>query len=418
MNDEQLLQSFAEHGSEAAFRTLVERHLPLVLGTARRITGESGLAEEVAQTVFILLARKARNLRPGTILSAWLYRATRFVAARALLAEQRRQRREQEAVTMQLNTDSDPAWQPIAPRLDDALGRLGQPDRNALLLRFFEQRPMRDLGASLGLSEEAARKRVARALKKLRRILSRRGTEVSTGALIAGLTHEGSTAAAEIGLATKIAAVALADLAAGAGVAAVGSALLADALAAWRWAQIKTVLGVGSGLVAVALLVPPVLRSVRNEAGRTTPALANETSGPSKVSEPTASNSLASREPDTIEIAGQTIPLRSLRVTVLDAQSDGPIPGAEGTHTLMGFSGEDAALAPLRADSNGIVALRIPERVPGGERMDYFEVSARAEGYAPRTIHWLSTTGNVLGVISTQYTVRLEPGITLSGTVG
>src|SRR5947207_15445919 len=83
MNDEQLLQSFAEHGSEAAFRTLVERHLPLVLGTARRITGESGLAEEVAQTVFILLARKARNLRPGTILSAWLYRATRFVAARA-----------------------------------------------------------------------------------------------------------------------------------------------------------------------------------------------------------------------------------------------------------------------------------------------------------------------------------------------
>ena len=308
MNDEQLLQSFAEHGSEAAFRTLVERHLPLVLGTARRITGESGLAEEVAQTVFILLARKARNLRPGTILSAWLYRATRFVAARALLAEQRRRRREQEAVTMQLNTDSDPAWQRVAPRLDDALGRLGQPDRNALLLRFFEQRPMRDVGASLGLSEEAARKRVARALKKLRRILSRRGTEVSTGALIAGLTHEGSTAAAEIGRATKIAAVALADLAAGAGVAAVGSALLADALAAWRWAQIKTVLGVGSGLVAVALLVPPVLRSVRNETGSTTPALANETSGPSKVSEPTASNSLASREPDTIEIAGQTIP--------------------------------------------------------------------------------------------------------------
>src|SRR5439155_15847422 len=156
---------------------------------------------------------------------------------------------------------------------------------------------------------------------------------------------------------------------------------------------------------------------VRNEAGRTTPALANETSGPSKVSEPTASNSLAAREPDTIEIAGQTIPLRSLRVTVLDAQSDGPIPGAEATHTLMGFSGEGAALAPLRADSNGIVALRIPERVPGGERMGYFEVSAHAEGYAPRTIHWLSTTGSVLSVVSTQYTVHLDPGITLSGTV-
>src|SRR5437870_6234117 len=90
MNDTQLVANFVQDGSEPAFRTLVERHFPLVLGTARRITGENGLAEEVAQTVFILLARKAPRLGPGTILSGWLYRTTRFVAARAVLAEQRR----------------------------------------------------------------------------------------------------------------------------------------------------------------------------------------------------------------------------------------------------------------------------------------------------------------------------------------
>src|SRR5687768_6171147 len=99
MNDTQLLQSFID-GSENAFRSLVDRHLPLVLGTARRLTGNSGLAEDVAQTVFILLARKAKTLGSGTILSGWLYRSTCFVARRALCSEHRRQRRETEAAHM------------------------------------------------------------------------------------------------------------------------------------------------------------------------------------------------------------------------------------------------------------------------------------------------------------------------------
>lgn len=110
MNDAQLLQNFAEQNSEAAFRSLVERHLPLVFGTARRMTGDNALAEDIAQTVFILLAAKAKRLGRDTILSGWLYRTARFVASRALIAEQRRRRREQEAVTMQSSTPSDPSW--------------------------------------------------------------------------------------------------------------------------------------------------------------------------------------------------------------------------------------------------------------------------------------------------------------------
>jgi|SRR6266850_21453 len=100
MNDAQLLQRFAEQNSEAAFRALMERHLPLVFGTARRMTGDNAPAQDIAQTVFILLARKGNRLGPNTILSGWLHRTTRFVAARALTAEWRRRRREQEAVTI------------------------------------------------------------------------------------------------------------------------------------------------------------------------------------------------------------------------------------------------------------------------------------------------------------------------------
>ncbi len=94
MNDAQLIAAFQKDPAEGAFRSLVERHLPLVLGTACRITGDHGLAEEVAQTVFILLARKASSFRTETIVTGWLYRTTCFVARRALRSERRRQRRE------------------------------------------------------------------------------------------------------------------------------------------------------------------------------------------------------------------------------------------------------------------------------------------------------------------------------------
>ena len=200
-----------------------------MLGTARRITGNPALAEEIAQTVFLLLARKAPGLDARVLLTGWLYRSATFVATRALQSEQRRRQREEEAVSMQLNSaESDPAWHRVAPRIDDALSRLGETDRHAVVLRFFEQRPLRDVGTALGVSEEAAKKRVARALDKLRRVLSRRGTDVTATALIAGLTSEGTQAAASAGLAAKISSGVFAQLAAGAG----GSALLAEMLVA------------------------------------------------------------------------------------------------------------------------------------------------------------------------------------------
>jgi RNA polymerase sigma factor (sigma-70 family) len=414
MNDTQLLANFVQHGSEPAFRTLVERHLPLVLGTARRITGESGLAEEVAQTVFILLARKAPRLGPGTILSGWLYRTTRFVAARAIVAEQRRRRREQKAVSMQLQNDPDPHWQKVAPQLDHALGRLSETDRNAVLLRYVQECPVRDVGAALGLGEEAAKKRIARALEKLRRILRRRGTEVSAAAFIAGVARESASAAAA-GLAQQISAAAVAHATVGAGLTAGTSALVADVLAAWRWAKIKALLAAGAGLLVVASVVPSAFRSAREQASPTLAGPKDQTPSASGRSEQVADNLPAT---SLLEAAArQGIPLRSLRVTVLDAVSGDPIPGAGLTHSLMWTPQGGTPPPPLRTGPNGTASFPVPERLPGGERMDQFSVFVSAKDYATRTINWLSSTGSVLSLVSTQYTVCLESGIILSGTV-
>ena len=183
MDDWQLLQSYVERDSESAFGTLVNRYVNLVYSVAFRQTQDSQLAQEVAQAVFLLLARKARGLRRGVVLSGWLFRTTRFVASRAVRAEQRRQRREQEAFAMQQLNSLDDAWKRIAPVLDEALEHLGETDRNAILLRFLSDKSHRETASALGVSEDAAKKRVTRDLDKLRELLTSRGVALSAAVL-------------------------------------------------------------------------------------------------------------------------------------------------------------------------------------------------------------------------------------------
>ena len=217
-DDQQLLRSYAADRSETAFGELVSRHVNLVYSAALRQTnGDAQLAQDVAQLVFAALARKAKSIPPNVVLAAWLHRSTRFAARQLLRTERRRRAREQEAVSMDTSL-SEPSldWERIRPMLDQALDQLKRADREALLLRFFEQRSLIEVGVALGSNEDAARKRVARALDKLREFLVRRGVTTTAGALVAALSAN-AVQMAPAGLAATLTSTTLAGAATGTG---------------------------------------------------------------------------------------------------------------------------------------------------------------------------------------------------------
>ena len=206
MTDSQrLLAEYARSGSDAAFGELVSRYLDLVYSTALRLVGgDTHQAEDVAQTTFVDLARLARTLPPEVMPGGWLHRHTCFVAAKAMRGERRRQSRERQAVEMNaLQADSDPSLTLIAPILDEAINELGETDRAAILLRFFEQHDFRAVGELLGSSEDAARMRVTRALEKLQSLLKHRGVTTSVASLSVMLAAN-AVQAAPAGLALTI----------------------------------------------------------------------------------------------------------------------------------------------------------------------------------------------------------------------
>lgn len=226
VEDSELLRRYAAHRSEEAFTELVRRRVDLVYSVAlRQVGGDAHLAQDVTQKVFADLARKAASLTDRPVLSGWLYRSTQFAASDVVRAERRRRTREQESQAMHdLTTVDEPPtdWTRLRPLLDDALGELKDPDRDAIALRFFEGRAFADIGRALQLTEEAARKRVDRGLDKLAGILSRRGLTSTSAAIGAALAQQ-AAGAAPAGLASSVASAALAGAtASGATVIGVG----------------------------------------------------------------------------------------------------------------------------------------------------------------------------------------------------
>jgi RNA polymerase sigma factor (sigma-70 family) len=182
MDDRNLLQDYVKCRSEAAFQQLVERHLPMVYSAAHRMVRDSELARDVAQSVFTTLMQKAHTIRPPQVLGGWLYNTTRHLAMNTVRAEQRRRNREQTAFAMQsLDIPSDTP--DLREFLEPALADLDDADRSAIVLRFFENRSLREVGTELGISEDAARKRVDRALERLRLGLKRQDVVITTALL-------------------------------------------------------------------------------------------------------------------------------------------------------------------------------------------------------------------------------------------
>jgi RNA polymerase sigma factor (sigma-70 family) len=217
MDDHELLEAYAKRHEEAAFRELVARYIDMVYATARRVTGNGELARDVAQAVFVDLARKPQRVREPRALGGWLYLAARYAASQATRTEQRRQQREREAMRQDTGEDgSGRAWAAAGPALDEALGTLKPAEASVIVRRFFEGKSLRETGAALQISEDAAQKRVTRALEKLRRHFLRRGA-VTTAAVLAQALEAQAMQAAPAGLAESVASGALAAGAGGAG---------------------------------------------------------------------------------------------------------------------------------------------------------------------------------------------------------
>src|SRR5678810_478068 len=203
--DAQLLHAYAESRSEAAFNELVRRHVDLVYSAARRMVCDPHLAEDVTQGVFVALAKSASQLADRPVLSGWLHRTAQNIAAQTVRTIERRRAREQEAVAMNelLAADSDFSWKHIAPHLDAALGELSEPDRDALLLRYFERKSASEMAQTLGVSDEAAQKRVSRALERLREFFAKRSVTVGASGLVVVISAN-AIQAAPVGLAGMI----------------------------------------------------------------------------------------------------------------------------------------------------------------------------------------------------------------------
>ena len=248
IDDMQLVQQYARCKSEEAFAALVARHVNLVYSVAFRQVRDAHLAEEITQTVFIILARKAGSLSSRTVISGWLCQTARFASAKALTMRRRRQEREQEAYMQSIvnETESD-AWMQIAPLLDTAMGHLGEKDHNAVVLRFFEGRNFKAVSAALGTTEAGAKMRVNRALEKLRKFFTKRGLTFSAAA-IAGAISANSVQAAPIGLATSVTLAAVK----GTTVATSTLTLIETTLKLMAWTKLKTAVVVGAIAIMAA----------------------------------------------------------------------------------------------------------------------------------------------------------------------
>lgn len=246
-SDMELVWAYAETGSEEAFSEVVSRYVNLVHSVALRQVADPALAQDVTQAVFVVLARKAKSLGPKTILPGWLCRTARYASADALKQQRRRIAREQEAYMQSLTDEPAPEeWTQISPMLESAMGALADKEQDAIVLRFYQQKSFKEVGAALGTSEDAVKMRVNRGLEKLRKFFRKRGVS-STTAIIAALISGNSVQAAPVGLAGTVTATAVKG-------AAVGSStitLVKGTMKLMAWSKMKMVAGITIATLAV-----------------------------------------------------------------------------------------------------------------------------------------------------------------------
>ena len=396
MDDWELLQNYARTRSEAAFAELVTRHIDWIYSVALRQVGNSQLAEDVAQSVFALLARKAGTLRSGTVLGGWLFRSTCFVAKCSLRAERRRKLREETASAMMTTTQSDDSevfWQQLTPHLDRAVASLSEVDRSVVLLRFYERKSLSEIGQHLQISEEAAKKRVSRSVDKLREFLTRRGVTLGAAAIGAVLLEK-TVQAAPAALASGIVTA-----------STVGTAiwlpqLARETLDAWRWARIKLA---SASVVGVALLTFVLTHAISNRALKPNSSLvqANKTSSitSSLLPDTNAPQNLAS-------LSASSKPKFLFRA--LSAESGKGIAAARVQLNFV-VNGEWVAPAELVTDSDGLCAIPLPEG-----KLSRLDIGVLKDGFVQKFYTWRADYEEPLPV---NYTLKVERAVSIGGRV-
>ena len=395
--DQQLLSDYARNGSEPAFRELVGRHINMVHSAAlREARGDVSLAEDITQDVFAELARRAARLSSHPVLAGWLYTCVRLTTANIRRANTRRQRREQEAFTMNELLGPNPAdqlWQQVRPVLDDVMHELDDEDRTAVVLRFFEGRSLKEVGTAIGLTENAARMRVERSLEKLHGLLSRRGIN-STATTLAVVLVAGTVVSVSSAFAGSVATGALATAAAAGGsVAPLFPKLLA-------LAKTKTAAAAALAIVAVGLFL------WHNSHQSTAPtAAASSTLGSaagSVIPNGPAGNDAA--VPLTASTNG--ISSSQMAFQLLDAESGAPLPGAK-LHLFYLFRDGRGKTVKTVTDAKGQAALDMPQ--PPYRALNFF---VTADGHVPLVTSW-----GFRRPMPAAYTMRLARGVTIGGKV-
>jgi len=385
-----LLHRYVTERSEAAFTELVQQYIDMVYSAAlRQVNNDPIAAEDVTQAVFTDLARKAPRLVRHTSLTGWLYTSTRYLSAKVRRTEHRRVVREQEAYAMnQLlhSTAPDPAWEELRPVLDEAMHELSADDREAVLLRYFERRPIAEIGTRLGLTEDTARKRVARAIDKLRGNLAKRGITSTVGALSAVLS-ERTVSAAPAGMAARLSHGAISTIGVGGGTLATFWKLLAAG-------------GVAATVMGVAIL-PKFLRQTSQAAGSAPVVPAIQPAAMSARSGAISNSAVPVNPRD--ENTGDKLVLH-----IVTADTGQPIPSVTVEY-WWGQGDNVNGHKTLTASRLGICEVPVT-RTPATQ----LALVTKRDGFADTRLRWYADRGQK---IPQEYTLRLARAVSIGGTV-
>lgn len=269
ISDRRLLDRFVSNESEDDFRELVRRHVALVHSVALRHTDNAHHAQDITQVVFMILARKARSLGPKVVLSGWLYHTARLTAANLRRSEMHRAHREREA-SMEYLTESETenVWSELVPVLDAGMARLRASERDAVVLRYFENKSLREVAMALGVEERAAQRRVSRSIEKLRSFFRKRGIVLTAGAIVAAVSAK-SVEAAPMHLGVSLTANSLRQTA-----SATLQQLVQATLRRMLWPKLQSA---GAGVLALSITASLVAthHPTRAPAPSNAPALSN-----------------------------------------------------------------------------------------------------------------------------------------------